>query len=235
MHESVRSDIYLFEFAELCSRFADVSNSWDDFVAVAGDYDFVHLHWPESYFAGVKPSDDELNKFNEILSEWKKKSIVVITRHNFLPHTDTSETYVKLYHIFYSNAHIVHHLGQFSKMEFEERYKGEQFLGTLKHCIIPHHYFYSYPSTATREEARAFLGIPKDKLVMLVFGSIRKRQEKKLIGHAFRSIKAKNKLLLIPRWHNVQPSTFDSIKENLDVFGTGYLKELWQKQYMLQA
>lgn len=235
MFQSSKTDIYLSEFAELCETFAEVNISWNDFWEVNGEFDFVHLHWPEYYFSWKMPTLEGLENIKTVLSNWRIKSTIVITRHNYHPHSGSDEAFEELYKIFYRSAHVIHHLGLFSQKEFEERYKGEKFLDSLQHHIIPHHYFYSYPSTITREDARKLLGITNDKLVMLAFGNIRKMKEQKLIAKAFSQLKAKNKLLLVPRWSSNHTNKLNSIIENLNIFGIYYFRQLWQKRFVLKT
>jgi hypothetical protein len=235
MFQSARSDIYLSEFAALCETFATVNESWDAFWNVQGDYEFLHLHWPEYYYNWGEPTVEQLVQLDDILSRWKSKSKLVITRHNYFPHSGQTEKYDQLYRTFFKHVHVVQHLGTFSKEEFFERYAGAGFLNRLKHVVIPHHFFYSYPSGCSRQEARERLGIKAGKLVMMVFGNVRNKKEKKLIADAFRSLNHPNKLLLVPRWLQPGQSKSRALKENISIFGLGYLQGLISGNIILRS
>lgn len=87
-------------------------------------------------------------------------------------------------------------MGEFSKDEYFERYNDSLLSKNKVHGIVPHPVYTTYENKISKEEARKELGIPAEKVVILVFGSIRNFQEKKFIKKVFSKLENKNKFLL---------------------------------------
>ncbi|WP_269540988.1 hypothetical protein [Cerasicoccus fimbriatus] len=174
-----------------------------------GDYDVVHLHFPEYVTFEVQEAyqkeltDELLERVAERLKFWADHSRIVITRHVLLPHDSVNDpAWERMYELFYRYADVVVHFANASIEEFKERYRNTDFYRDTPptHAIIPHANYASLPNEISRKEARQKLGIPQDAQVMLVFGSIRNFEECDLILQAFQGAKTKNKLLLVSRW-----------------------------------
>jgi len=166
---------------------------WD----MKGTYDVINLQWPEELFNWKEPSDNDLAKLERTLVYWKSNSKIVVTRHNIIPHNKKDNPqYVKLYNLVLGKTDGIIHMGEYSKHEYLERYKNSPTLLNKIHGIVPHPIYTEYENTISKTQARQELGIPKNKIVILVFGSIRNFQEKKFIKKVFSKLQNKNKYLL---------------------------------------
>jgi hypothetical protein len=191
--------------AALC----EIQQSSDAFWNMEGEYDVIHLHFPEyltfelteAYKAGL--TDSLIAAVEERLRYWSHRASLIVTRHVLLPHDARQDPqWEKLYETFYSFADGVAHFAHASIREFHQRYKDTQYVrGRVPlHRIIPHHNYASLPNDISRNEARKKLGIPDDADVMLAFGAIRSDEERDLIRKTFDGISASRKALLVPRW-----------------------------------
>jgi hypothetical protein len=185
---------------ESYKNFCDVSTNFNEFWLNIGNFDIIHLHWPEYLFKWQVPTELELLLLERTLNEWHQKgSKIVITRHNYLPHRPNAEHYIPLYNLIYSCADVVVHMGKYSEIEYLERYR-ELIPKTQQQAQIPHPIFNNYPNTVSKVQARQHLNIGADSTVMLVFGEVRKASEKNLILQAFDMVPGKDKILLVPGW-----------------------------------
>ena len=192
--------IFITEVVNSYKALFEVDINYDKFWLTEGDYDIIHLHWPEYLFKWEEPTDLEVLLLCRVLQEWRDKGAkIVITRHNYLPHRPNPERFEPLYKTIYTNVDAVIHLGQFSIKEYHIRYNG--FIPEKQvQAYIPHPIFTNYPNTISRKEARKYLKIGQKTLVMLVFGAIRTAAEKTLTLKAFNAIDQKDKVLLAPGW-----------------------------------
>ncbi len=194
------NELFIREVIKSYTSLCEVGTSFENFWMTKGDYEIIHLHWPEYLFKWQVPTDLELILLERILKEWSAKGAkIVITRHNYLPHQPNPEQFEQLYQTTYTHADAIIHLGQFSIQEYQDRYKFS-FNKNQTHAYIPHPIFTQYPNAVSRIEARKKLNIGKDTVVMLVFGEVRKASEKNLILKSFDVLEAKDKLLIVPRW-----------------------------------
>jgi glycosyltransferase involved in cell wall biosynthesis len=173
-----------------------------------GEFDVVHLHFPEymthahedAYQRGLEQS--LIDATEDCLAWWGRRAKLVITRHVLLPHDAlTDPQWEKMYEAVYRQVHAVVHFASASVDEFRERYRNTQFAhGEPLHAVIPHHNYASLPNAISRTEARRRLGISEGRRVMLVFGAIRNFEERDLILRTFQSLRIPGKLLLVSRW-----------------------------------
>ncbi len=224
------NEVYLDEYIILCKKFAIVDTSWDNFWSLKGDYDYVHLHWPEYYVNWKIPDIEFLKKIEYVLDEWKKKSKIVVTRHNYSPHLAKSKTFDSLYNLFYKKSSFIHHLGNYSKIEFLNNYPA---LSHLNHYVIPHHIFFSYPNNTTKAQARKYLNIKESNFVFFVFGNIRKSSERKIIQQAFNLIPVSPKTLLVPRWRKASKNKIYVFIHNFFILGWDYIFNIFTNKYIL--
>lgn len=195
---------YLIDLKKGLEAYATVVWDADAFWNCEGDFDVVHIHWPEylsyeieSYLYNNKSIPNGLwQKLNKYLNYWSKRAKIVYTRHNALPHSRQNTDFRELYKLISSNAQTVVHFANYSIQQFKEWYPE---LDHIKHVVIPHHNYASLPNSSDRVSARAKLGINPDTFVMLVFGGVRK-SERQIIKQAFKYIPTSNKLLLAPKW-----------------------------------
>ena len=199
---------FLVDLNAAMARHAELTHDERLFWNRQGQFDVVHLHFPEymtarheeQYIRGL--SDDLIAQTEDCLSWWGQRSKLVITRHVLLPHDAlTNPQWEKMYEAVYRQVHAVVHFASASIREFRERYRQTQFAhGEPQHAVIPHHNYASLPNTISRNEARSRLGLAEDRQVMLVFGAIRNFEECDLILRTFRSLRLPRKLLLVSRW-----------------------------------
>ena len=199
-------------FLDLNAALADlcfVEQSSDAFWTMQGDYDIVHLHFPEyltfeltkAYVEGL--TEELMASVAKRLDYWSKRARLVVTRHVLLPHDAREDvSWEKMYAIFYKYADAVVHFGHASVAEFEERYHALPFIRGHApiHQVIPHQNYASLPNDVSRAAARKKLRIPSDAEVMLVFGAIRSDEEQQLIVNTFRAVGSPNRVLLVSRW-----------------------------------
>lgn len=199
---------FLVDLNASMQRSAAVVHDHEAFWNMEGDYNIVHLHFPEyltfelqtAYREGL--SQNLIAELEKRLQYWSSRSVLAITRHVLLPHGALSDyRWEKLYELVYRYVNGVVHFDQPSIDEFELRYQNSNFLnGRPRHCVIPHHNYSSLPNETTRGDARKALGISSRSNVMLVFGAIRSDDERDLIMATFDRLKSNTKLLLVSRW-----------------------------------
>lgn len=208
------SNRFLTDLNEELSRLCDLQQSSDAFWRMQGEYDLVHLHFPEyltyeierAYADGL--TAELVSAVEQRLSFWSSRSRIVVTRHNLMPHNAPDDPrWAQLYAAVYKYADGIVHLGGSSVEEFGQRYRGASF-GRGKppqHTVIPIQNYSSLPNSLTQSEARSNLRIPADASVMLVFGAIRSDAERDLVLQTFSRAKVDRKLLLVSRWRETLP------------------------------
>lgn len=199
--------VYIDEFVYHLKQFTSVEVGIELFLNKKSNFDVIHIHWPEYIFNWQTPTLDQIMKLKNALVFWKKRAKIVITRHNYHPHSGQNKQFEELYTMVYGFADLVIHLGEFSKREYLDRYKNFDFIKAQSHEVIFHPYFISYPNIVSKIEARKKLNIKLNSIVFLVFGKIRNKAEKNYILDFFEKVSFPNKLLLVPRWyHDKRPS-----------------------------
>ena len=204
---------FLADLNEALSRATSLVHSHEHFWAMSGDYDIVHLHFPEyltpeiqkAYVEGMP--DDLIEQLKQRLQFWSGRASIVITRHVLLPHAARDDPrWETLYELVYRYADGVAHFAQASIEEFRNRYAQTEFLrGAPIHSVIPHHNYCALPNSVSRKEARRKLGLPDDSQIMLVFGAIRNDRERQLVLDTFHEMNVPRKLLLVSRWREKLP------------------------------
>ena len=164
----------------------------DSLDELKNNYDIIHFHWPESLVGWKEPSSKELFYFSTKLKSLKKKSKLVYTVHNFMPHYSTSEQYKKLYELIISESDCLIHLGSYSYNYYNR-------LTNKIHMIIPHGIYDSFPNVTNKIDARKYLNLEKEDKVILVFGKLRSKEEVDLILNVFNGLRIINKKLMIIR------------------------------------
>jgi hypothetical protein len=194
--------------AEL-SKGCDITHSSDDFWEMRGEFDLIHLHFPEyltypiqdAYTNGLTAA--VIDETEKRLRFWADRARLIVTRHVLLPHDALKDPmWEKMYEMFYRYVDGVVHFAPASIVEFRERYRDSVPFHEREplHAVIPHHNYASLPNHISREEARAALGIAAKSSVMLVFGAIRNFEERDLILRTFRGLDTPRKILLVSRW-----------------------------------
>ena len=217
--------LFITEVMRSYNSLCTIETSFENFWLNKGTYDVIHLHWPEYLFKWKLPTDVELLLLEKVLKNWQENGAkIVITRHNYLPHSTNPERFETLYEIVYKNVDAVIHLGAYSIKEYKIRYEGLLPKKQVQ-AYISHPIFTNYPNTVTKSEARQHLNIGKDTVVMLVFGEVRKASEKNLVLDAFDAIDTKDKLLIAPGWK------FSKTKEPIN--SLKWLKVKQSKKYRI--
>ena len=205
---------FLVDLHAALSAECDLIHSSDDFWEMRGEYDVVHLHFPEymtfeieaAYLKGL--TDQLIAAVEKRLRFWSDKSAIVVTRHVLLPHDARHDPmWEKMYELVYRYADGVAHFAAASIQEFRDRYAGTTFARGRepRHVIIPHQNYASLPNHVGRDDARQRLGIESSARVMLVFGAIRGGGERELVLDTFNSLNVPGKLLLVSRWRETLP------------------------------
>lgn len=162
---------------------------------VVTDIDIVHIHWPEALFGWREPTSENLQELEQIITNWRRKSKVIYTKHNEYPHFGKTERTTKLYQLIEDSADAVIHLGKYSLQNTDSFKKA---LNTQKGVVIPHPLYTLYPTKASRTKARAKLNLPSDANVILCLGNIRNREESMFMRKVFRHLDFKTKILVAP-------------------------------------
>jgi glycosyltransferase involved in cell wall biosynthesis len=200
---------FLQDLNAALSDLAEIVHSSDMFWNMHGDFDVVHLHFPEyltyeverAYLGGL--TTQLIEAVAERLAFWSERAVIVVTRHVLLPHDALADpAWEKMYETVYSYADGVVHFAQPSVDEFSARYAETVFHRGAPplHEIVPHHNYASLPNNTDRAEARKSLGIDDSANVLLVFGAIRSDAERELILDTFSALREPHKLLLVSRW-----------------------------------
>lgn len=191
-------------------KHCELQHSCDAFWNMEGDYDVIHLHFPEYLTFGLQDAyhqgltDELIQQTAERLEYWAKRAKLVVTRHNLLPHDALDDPmWEKMYELFYSYADGVAHFAQASIDEFRVRYKDTRWVSGKppQHVIIPNQNYTTLPNEVSQKDARRRLGISQSASVLLVFGAIRNGDtEKNLIIDTFHNLNVPRKLLLVSSW-----------------------------------
>lgn len=143
--------------------------------ALLGSYDIVHFHWPDGYMneAGLIKSWRRIVVFVLILCVIKTKGTKVVwTAHNVAPHDAIRPRLSQRFmHWFVQRCDGFIFMSEDSKNTFFQKYPVAH---DVQYAIIPHgHYRNSYPAAIDQQQAKAQLGLPPDKKVLLFCGMIK--------------------------------------------------------------
>lgn len=130
----------------------------------AAEADVLNLHWPEIAFRNH--FDSSVGRFTDWLTTHRR---VVLFRHNVYPHNATAAER-EIYDRVYERADAVVHLGEHSKEGYVRNC--ETLPGHQEHHLV-FHPLYPGRKAVDAVRAKALLGVPREKKVVLVFGSQR--------------------------------------------------------------
>ena len=160
--------------------------------------DILHIQWPETLYRG---DYSLLGNTYDAISErikWYKKngSSIVYTVHNIEPHESNNREFdLKLYTLIIENSDLIIHHGPKSIELMREKYP----IITSKKNIICNHgdYRIQIINNISKEKAREVLSLPKDKFILLYFGSIRPYKGFEFLKNIFKKWNIKDKYLLV--------------------------------------
>ncbi len=157
-------------------------------------YDIVHFQWPEEVVGWSCTDMQVVKRLCHRIDELRARGTrFVYTRHNVRPHY-ANPVIDAAYEAIESGSDLVVHMGQYSYNEFAQKHPHS------RNIVIPHHiYENTYREEITKEEARAYLGIPQRKFVITAFGKFRNNAEVKMMLKAYRKARLRRKCLLAPR------------------------------------
>ena len=168
---------------------------FDDYHNYDAQCKIVNIQFPEAIFDWQLPSKDMLADLERELQIWKSNSRIVYTMNDFKPHYKNDSLYNKLFNLIYQYADGVIHLGNFSK----EAYK-DLFSKTCLHKVIYHPTYTSLLKNYTIKDIQELTSFDlKDKYIVSSIGSIRSKEEMKMIFNFFKKIPKENKVLIVPR------------------------------------
>ncbi len=140
--------------------------------SAAAAADIVHLHWPELYFARRGDIWDRLRVLRYPLDYWltARRTPVVVTAHNLLPHNrgDEAGVFRNIRFTMQNAAAVFAHAQTARKMIAETFGVAERFIEVIPfgdHAV-------TLGEPLDRGEARLALGLPLREKVCLMFGTV---------------------------------------------------------------
>jgi glycosyltransferase involved in cell wall biosynthesis len=179
-----------------------------NFELETGDFDVIHIQWPEEFTDWRAPTPAQIDAILVRLDRWAKRSRLIISVHNLYPHRyHKNPLFHRLYAGFYTRAEVIHHFSHVSKALVCSEYPSTS---KRNHVVrLGFNYERLLPSgPRDRVAARRVFGFAADEIVFLVFGTLRFWEEVRLLRLAFRRARVPNKRLLLtadyvesgPRW-----------------------------------
>jgi hypothetical protein len=158
-------------------------------------YSIVNIQFPEAIFDWKFPTQEQLLDFEIELNQWKKYSEIVYTLNDFGSHYDNENKFDELFKLIYKYADGVVHLGNYSLDNFRK-----YFSSNCVHTVIYHPLYSSLKDGFKTKDFQNLVTVDlSNKFIVSVPGSIRSKEELKLILKIFKKIPVQNKLLIIPR------------------------------------
>jgi len=168
---------------------------YDNYLNYDTSYDFVHIHWPESIFEWKEPTSAELELLEKRINYWKRKSVIIYTKHDYQRNKGTTLNFTRLFELIEKNTDVFIHLGKFSQNLYQQKYP------SVRHEIIYHPLYTNYLSPLNKVVARKMFQIAEDAFVIIVPGNIRSYAERDLMLNAFVSIDFNRKVLICINMH----------------------------------
>jgi glycosyltransferase involved in cell wall biosynthesis len=168
-----------------------------NFELETGDFDVIHIQWPEEFTDWRAPTPAQLERVLARLDRWAKRSRLIVTVHNLYPYWyDKNPLCHQLYSGFYARAEVIHHFSQVSKHLVCGEYPS---IAGRNHVVRSgYNYERLLPSgPRDRVAARRAFGFAPDQTVFLAFGALRLWEEVRLLRRAFACARIPNKRLLL--------------------------------------
>lgn len=163
---------------------------YDSYLNYDPSFEFVNIHWPEAIFEWKEPSDEQLKELARSIIEWKKKSVLIYTKHDFQRNKGTTTNFTKLFNLIEKYSDVWIHLGEFSQKFYRKKFP------LARHEIVYHPLYLNSFKPVDESVAREKLHIDKNAFVVIVPGTIRNYAERDLVLKAFESINIINKVLI---------------------------------------
>lgn len=176
-------------------QYSNFEYVFEDYHNYDNQYKIVNIQFPEAIFDWQLPTKQMLNDLEIEIQIWKSNSKIVYTMNDFKPHYKNDSIYNELFNLIYKYADGVIHLGNFSKDEYQHLYKK-----TSKHKVIYHPIYTSLLKNYQTKNIQNLISFDlKDKYIVSSIGSIRSKEEMKMVFNFFKKIQNKNKVLIVPR------------------------------------
>ena len=162
-----------------------------------GNFDIVHILWPEEFTEWRLPTKTEVDAVLSRLDRWAKRSRVLISVNNLYPHRYPKDPlFHRLYSGFYERAEVIHHFSQVSRNLVSKEYPS---IADRNHVVRSGFNYERLLPAGPRDRtaARRAFGIASGAVVFLVFGTLRSWEEVKLLRMAFSRAQVTNKRLLL--------------------------------------
>lgn len=171
-----------------------------NFVQRLGTFDIVHFLWPEEYTCRQEPDDSTLAGISDALDWWGQRARLLISVNNFYPHgLEGNPAYRQLYGLFYSKCHAIHHFSNASREAVCREWPAA--LSKPQAVTTGFNYEHLLRCDADRTALRDALGVNPGDMVVLVFGTLRKWDEVRLIMKAVSAAHVPNlRLLIVARY-----------------------------------
>src|SRR6516164_7194833 len=87
-----------------------------NFELETGDFDLIHILWPEEFTGWRVPTSGQIDAVLARLDRWAKRSRLIISVNNLYPHRHPRDPqFHRLYTGFYERATVIHHFSHTSK------------------------------------------------------------------------------------------------------------------------
>lgn len=180
-----------------------------NFMLGMGDYDVIHLHWPEE-LAGFGLNSADTRKTQPVLDcidRWMGRAVLVATVHNLVPHAsprlDGPEA--AYFAEFYRRMDVICHFSEYSRVRYAETYPNLSSVPQLVHGL--NSFDHLRPLARGVAAAREALELPADGFVFSVIGAMRKPEELSLLRRGWAKAQLSQSHLLLatnPPWHEMR-------------------------------
>ncbi|AZI69921.1 hypothetical protein [Cloacibacterium normanense] len=202
-----KNNDYIFRLIELTQKLNDafVYSSLEEFWEPTRKYDFIIINWPDYLFRWkVEITSLDLKKIKNTLNYHKKNETKIITFvHDEKSHFSNNKNLQELFNICYSESNTLVHLGNFSLEKYKEKYP------TISHKLVYHPLYNSFDLDKSFSEIRKKMKIRKKDFLIMVPGSIRKKDEYDFAVKVYKKINIKNKKLFFLRGNYFINSRFN--------------------------
>jgi glycosyltransferase involved in cell wall biosynthesis len=175
----------------------DATGGHINFELETGDFDLIHILWPEEFTGWRVPTSAQIDAVLARLDRWAKRSRLIISVNNLYPHRNPNDPqFHRLYTGFYERATVIHHFSHTSKDLVCREYPS---IAGKNHVVrLGFNYERLLPSSpCDRAVARRGFGFASDDIVFLVFGSLRFWEEVRLLQQGFGRARVRKKRLLL--------------------------------------